>query len=159
MGSEVDQFAFLSAAKHPGVGKTTNTRADFYRSSSCVIQNAPGESPAVGAPYPAGDRSVDEGDPEEDEDHGGHEATSFSNSSHQDCYSYAAEFHLEEGVEQGRDQGRTGRRFTQDVLVATKVEISDEPVGRGGRECQGVTPDVPGADGDRIAEEDGPNQR
>lgn len=103
--TEVDELALVSTSDDPRIGQTTDTRADFYRSSTGEIEDAIFKGPAIDVPNPACDGGVNEGDPEENEKHCRHQTTTLGDGTHQDCNGDGAEFHLEKGVKESGDEG------------------------------------------------------
>lgn len=101
MGPEVDEFSLVPASNDPRVRETSHTGTNLDRSSTGKVQYTVFECPSVNVPNPASDRCIDEGNPEEDEEHGGHQASSFGDGTHKNCDGNAAEFKLEEGVKEG----------------------------------------------------------
>lgn len=158
VGPKVDKLARTAATEDPGVCEATDARANLDRAATGVVEDAPLEAPAVETPSPAGDGGVDDGDPEEGEDHGGHEATALCDRAHQDAYSDSTELELEEAVEEIGDERRAGRGAAVDIFEDGIVEIANEAVcGRGGK-GKGISPEIPGEDGDRVGEDDSPDE-
>lgn len=91
MRTEVDHHLLLSSAEHHGVCQSGQTRADFDRPSTGVVHDSVFESPAVEVPCPAGDGAVDEGSPEEHENHEWKNAATFGDSSSDDGTSHGTE--------------------------------------------------------------------
>ena len=94
MGSEIYHHSFLPFAEDQAVSESAHSGADFDRPSTRVVHNAILKGPAVGTPDPVCDRAVDEGSPEENEDHHWHNASSLSNGAHDDGGCGSAELHL-----------------------------------------------------------------
>lgn len=69
----------------------------------------------MGAPDPAHERAVDHRDPAERENHSRENATAFREAAHQDPCGNAREFHLEEAVQDFREQRRSWRGFGLDA--------------------------------------------
>lgn len=65
-------------AEHEGVGKGGGAGGDVDWSSTSEVETTHLEGPAVGVPGPAGNRIVDDGGPDEDEDHAWEHATTVS---------------------------------------------------------------------------------
>jgi hypothetical protein len=156
---EVDEFALATAAKDPGVGEATDAGADLDRTAPSIVEDAPLEPPAVDVPGPAGDGAVDEGDPEEAEDHRGHHTTALGDGAHEDTDGDGAELELEERVEEIGNERRAGRRAAEHVPHEGVVEVADVAIGRGRGEGERVRPEVPREDGDRVREDDSPDER
>ena len=67
-------------AEHDGVGEGSGAGGDVNGAAAGIVEGAQGEEPAVGVPGPVGDGVVDNGGPNDDEDKGGENATTVSNS-------------------------------------------------------------------------------
>jgi hypothetical protein len=67
-------------AEHDGVGKGSGAGGDMDGTATGIVEGAEGEEPAAGVPGPVGDGVIDDGGPDEDEDEGGEDATTVSNS-------------------------------------------------------------------------------
>lgn len=65
--------------------------------------------------YPASDGAVDDGCPNEGEDHGGEHTTTLGYRAHEDTNGNSRELELIERVQQFRDEWGTGTRLVQDV--------------------------------------------
>lgn len=65
-------------AKVHGDGEGGGSRDNVDRGSSCKVETSKDEGPAVGVPGPAGDRVVDDGGPDEDEDKNGAKTATLS---------------------------------------------------------------------------------
>jgi len=165
--AEVQHHLLLSASQNHRVGQCRQTRADFDGPAAGVIEHTVLVTPPVDVPRPAGNGTVNEGRPEEDEDHHGDQTTSFGDGAHNDCGRGGAELHLIhvskrvpsgkeesryliETIQQIRNQRRTRAGCTEDVHETEVLQVPDESVGLGGRKGQGVTPEVPlkGDDGE-----------
>ena len=96
MRAEVEHHAFLATSEDHGVGEGRETGADFDGTTAGVIHHAPFVAPAVGVPNPAGEGAVDDGGPDEDEDHGGEEAASFGDGTHDNGGGDSTELHLQD---------------------------------------------------------------
>lgn len=95
MGAEVEHHLLVAPAEHPRVGERRKTGADLDGPAAGVVENAVVEGPSVDVPHPAGERAVDEGGPEEDEDHGReHAAALRDGADHKGCRD-SAEHHLQ----------------------------------------------------------------
>lgn len=114
------------------------------------------EAPAVGVPDPVGERAVDEGSPEEGEDHGGNNTTTLSNSTDRESSSDSEEHHLVERVQKSRDERRAGRGSSPDLHETEVTHITDEGVAGGGREGKRVSPEIPLEDDDGKGHHDDP---
>lgn len=95
MGPKVDEFSRTTAAQDPGVGETSHARSNLDRTAAGIIEDAPFEAPSVNAPSPARDWAVDEGDPEEAEDHRRHDASALCDRTHQNANSDSTKLELE----------------------------------------------------------------
>jgi len=67
----------LALAEHEGVGQTCPARSNVNRSASSVVERRQVEKPSIGIPSPAGDRTVDNGGPEESEDQARQDASTL----------------------------------------------------------------------------------
>ena len=94
MRAEVDHHLLLPSPKDHRVCQSGHTRTDFDGSTTGVIQHTPSEAPATGVPSPASNGTVDEGRPEEDEDHHGNQSTTLSHGSNNDGSSGGSKLHL-----------------------------------------------------------------
>lgn len=103
MRAKVHHHALVAAAEDPGVGKCRNTRANLNGDTTCVVEDAVLEAPAVGVPYPVCQRAVDEGSPEKDKDHAGDDAAALGNGANGESSSDGAKHHLVKRIQQGRD--------------------------------------------------------
>lgn len=144
--------------------RTRNTRADFNRSATSVIQNAPLECPPFRRPNPAHDRAVDlresdtvshgsrggeggtnESRPAEEEDASGEDTTAFGGGTDEDGRDEGGEHVLVavEGVEsvpgerERREKKRTLRRLFAAPCCSPGVRGSR---GRGGRRSSACRP-------------------
>lgn len=150
MGAEVDHHLLLTSAEDHGVSKSGHARADFDGPSASVIHDTIFEAPAINVPCPAGDRTVNEGSPEEDEDHERKDSTSFGDGSSNDGGGRGAELHLVETVEQFGNQRGTGTRCAESVHQTKVLEVTNEAICGLGGEGERVTPEIPlkGDDGE-----------
>jgi hypothetical protein len=94
MRAEVQHHLLLTSAEDHRVCQSGHTGSDFDRSSTSVVEDSPFESPAVDVPDPASNWAVNEGCPDEEEDHHWDEAAAFSDGTNDDSTSDGAELHL-----------------------------------------------------------------
>lgn len=158
MGTEVDELAFSTSAENPGVSETAQTGADLDRASTSVVEHTPFESPTVDVPNPARDGCVDDGGPNESEDHGGENTTTLGHRAHQDGHGNGRELELVERVEELRDQWGAGTRCVEHISQSDVVEVADESVGGAGGEGERVTPEVPLEDDHGVGSDYGPEK-
>ena len=85
------------------------TTADMDWCSSCEIETAEDERPAGGVPGPAGDRVVDEGGPDEDEEEEGAETAAFGDGADGEAGGDAGEHELVYAEDDGGDAVGAGR--------------------------------------------------
>ena len=71
----VDLVVAGALAEHQRVGKCRSARGDVHGGAASKVEAAHLEGPAVGVPRPVGDRVVDDGRPDEDEDDAWEHAT------------------------------------------------------------------------------------
>ena len=95
MRAEVEHHLLLAPSENPRIGKCGQTRADFDRTSTSIVQTSPLEEPSVDVPCPAGERAVYNGSPAPDEDHHGDEATTLSDTTDDDSSGDGTELHLQ----------------------------------------------------------------
>ena len=93
------------------------------------VQNSPFECPAIDTPNPTSQRTVDQCHPAENEYHGWQYSTALSNTTHQNSRCHATEFHLKETIKDGRYQGRTWRRLSENFHQSEVSEIPDVTIG------------------------------
>ena len=79
VGTEVHHHPLVAPPENQGVGHGRHTRNYLDWPASGIVEDAIVEGPAIGIPHPACDGAVDEGGPEEHEDHGGEHAAAFGN--------------------------------------------------------------------------------
>ena len=79
-----ESFRSVSAtfAKVDRDSEASHTRRDMDGRSTCEIKPAKDKRPSIGVPRPAGDGVVDDGGPDEDENHNRAETTAFSDGTH-----------------------------------------------------------------------------
>ncbi len=94
VGPEVEHHLLVAAAEDPRVGEGGDAGADLDGPAAGVVEHAVLESPAVDVPDPAGERAVDEGGPEEGEDHGGDDAAALRGAADNEGGGNGAEHHL-----------------------------------------------------------------
>lgn len=80
VGEAVGLVVAIALSEHQSVGEGSSTGADVNRSATSKVEAAHLEGPAVGVPGPVGNRIVDNGGPDEDEDNGGKHAGAISGS-------------------------------------------------------------------------------
>lgn len=148
MRAEVHHHLLVAAAEDPGVGQGGHTGTDLDGDTASVVKDAVLEAPAVGVPDPVGKRAVDDGGPEENEDHAGNDATTLSDSADGEGGSDTAEHHLVEGVEEGGNERAADRGSGPDLHETEVGEVTDERVVGGGAEGERETPEVPLEDDD-----------
>lgn len=159
VGAEVHHHLLVAAAENPRVGESRHARADLNGDTASIVENTVGEAPAVGVPDPVGERAVDEGGPAEDEDHGGNDSATLSNSADRKSTGDGTEHHLVEGVEEGGNERRADRGSAPDLHEAEVSKITDEGVVGGLGEGQRVAPEVPLEDDDGEGHHDDPEHR
>ncbi len=98
MRTEVDHHLLLASAKDQRVGQSGHTGDDFDRATTSVVEDSIVESPPVDIPRPAGDGAVDQGRPEEHEDHERKDSTTFGDGSSGDGGSGGTELQLRSRV-------------------------------------------------------------
>lgn len=69
-----------TSAQDNGVREGSSAGTNVNRRAAGKVEAAHDKAPAVGAPSPAGDKVVDKGAPEENEDQGGHDAAALGGS-------------------------------------------------------------------------------
>lgn len=94
MWSEVEHHLFLTFSKDHGIRKCRETGSDFDRSTSSVVEDTIFESPSIDIPCPACNGTVDKRRPEEYENHGRNQTTSFGNGTNYDGSGSGAELEL-----------------------------------------------------------------
>lgn len=157
--SEVHHHSFVSSTEDPGVGKGRETRSDFDRDASSVVENAVLEAPSVGVPNPECQGAIDQSCPEKSENHAGNNTTAFRNRSDREASSDSAEHHLVERVEKGGDESRANRRATEDLLQTKVSKIADEAVVGSCAESQREPPEIPLENNDTKRHHDDPEHR
>lgn len=75
VGETVNLAVTGALAEHQGVGESGGTGGNVDGSTSGKVEGAEGEQPAVAVPGPVSNRVVDDGGPDEGEDHRGENAT------------------------------------------------------------------------------------
>lgn len=140
-----------------GLGEQTGLGEDGV-SRTGVVEHTPLECPPVRGPCPARERTIHQGHPEEAEDERRHDAPALRERTHEDRDGHAGELHLVEAVEQLGDERRAGAGVGEDAAHAKVVEVADEAIGGGGGEGEGVAPEVPLEDDDRVARGDDPDE-
>lgn len=125
MGSEVHHHLFVSAAEDPGVSQGRDAGSDLDGDTTGIIEDTILKRPSVAVPHPVGQGAVDQGGPAEAEHHARDDPTTLGDGSHSQAGGNGAEHHLVEGVEEGRNQGRTNRWSRQDPLKPKMVEVAD----------------------------------
>ena len=95
MRAEVDHHLLLPSPEDHRVSQSGHTRTDFDGSATGIVHDTVIESPAIHIPGPASNGTVDEGRPEENEDHHGDQAATLSNSSNDNGASRGSELHLQ----------------------------------------------------------------
>lgn len=148
MRTEVEHHSLVATAKNPRVGESRHAGTNLDGAASGVIENTVLEGPAVGVPGPAGDGSVDEGGPEEDEDHAGNDSAALGGGTSSEGGSNGAEHHLVEGVEKGGNERRALGGSSENLHEAEVSEITNEAVGGSFAKGKRVTPEVPLEDDD-----------
>ncbi|KAL9097965.1 MAG: hypothetical protein Q9163_006278, partial [Psora crenata] len=168
--TEIGHHLLLTPAQDEAVRQRGQTGADFDRPSPGVVQHAVIKAPSAGIPHPTGDRAVDEGRPEEDEDHEREHPASLRSGSGSDGGCGGAELHLcgwGEDCFSGRllnpprirrgqwtefgDQGRGFNLGSQSIHQAEMLQIADEAIGGLPGEGEGVPPKVPLEGDDGVA--------
>lgn len=71
-------------AQHERVGESSSARRDVDGGTTGEVQATQDEGPAIAVPGPVGDRVVDDGRPDEDEDNGGQDAGAISSRTERD---------------------------------------------------------------------------
>lgn len=94
MWAEVQHHLLLSLTQNHRVGEGRETRSNFDGSTTSIVHDTILERPSVNVPYPACERAVDECGPAEGENHCWNDATSFSDSTHDDSSRDSTELHL-----------------------------------------------------------------
>lgn len=92
------------------------------------VQTAHDEAPAVGTPGPAGNKVVDEGGPEENEDEGRQDTATLCGGADGECGGQGGEHSLEEHEDDVRDLGGADGGLIEDVAEEGVVEVADEAV-------------------------------
>ena len=108
-------------------------------STSGKIKTTENINPTIGIPCPTGDRIVDNGCPDEDEDDTRKHATAFSSSANCESWSDGSEHTLENGECQ---VGDVSSLLSQNTFISKVLEIADERAGSVG-EGKGITPEEP----------------
>lgn len=154
--AEVHHHLLVTSAEDPGVGESRHAGTDLDGDTTGVVEDAVLEGPAVGVPNPVCERAVDEGSPEEDEDHAGNDAATLSNGADGKRTSDGAEHHLVEGVEEGGNERGADRGGAQDLLETEVVHVADEGVSGCLAEGERVAPEIPLEDDDAEGHHDDP---
>jgi len=92
--AEVEHHPFLATAQDHRVREGGQTGADLDGATTGVVHDAVLVGPAVDVPRPAGEGAVDDGGPDEGEDHGRQQTAAFRNGAHDDRSGDGAELHL-----------------------------------------------------------------
>lgn len=150
VGAEVEQLLLVAPAQDPRVRKAADARPDLDRPAAGVVEHAPLEAPAADAPRPVRERAVHDGEPAEREDHCGEDAPALRERAHEDRDGHGRELHLVEGVEELGDERRAGGFFAADVEEGEVVQVPDEAVGGRFGKRQGVAPEPPLENADRV---------
>lgn len=98
MRAEVQHHLLLTTSENHRVGEGRHSGYDFDGTSTSIVENTPLESPAVDIPNPACYGAVDNGSPEEDENHHRDKSTTFGDGSYNNGGGNGAELHLEKYV-------------------------------------------------------------
>lgn len=91
MRSEVQHHFLLAFSENQGVCERRETRSDFDRSTSGVVQDSIIECPPVDVPYPASNRAVYKCGPEENEHQCRNQTSALGNGPHYDSSSNSTE--------------------------------------------------------------------
>ena len=94
MRTEVDHHSLLATAEDHAVSKGRHARADFDGPATSIVHDSVVEGPARRVPGPAGNGTVDERCPEEDEYHHRHKAPAFGNGTCNNGSGGSTELHL-----------------------------------------------------------------
>ena len=112
------------------------------RSATCVVERGEVEEPSVGVPGPAGDRTIDDGGPEEGKHQAGKNPTTLEGTANNNLHGARAEEQLIETEDDFGNVGVTGRWCHKDVPHAKVGHVTDE--GRCGSGVgQSVSPEHP----------------
>lgn len=156
VGTEVHHHLLVAAAKNPGVGESGHAGTDLDGNTTGVVEDAVNVAPAVRVPNPVGQRTVDEGGPEEDKDHGGNDATALGNGTNGEGGSDGAEHHLVEGVEKAGNERAADGGSTPNALETEVEHVADDGVASVGREGEGEAPEEPLESDDAEGHHDDP---
>src|ERR1700737_203591 len=98
--SIIEFWSSVSAtfAEHDGIRESSGARGNMDRSAPCEIETTHLVYPAVRIPSPASDRVIDEGSPDENENHARKHASAFRSSADGEGRSNSSEHALENGV-------------------------------------------------------------
>jgi hypothetical protein len=131
-----------SSANHQSIGEGTSTGRHVDGTATSEVERAEFEEPTGAVPGPASNWVVDDGGPDEEEDHGWEQTATLNSATQHDDTGNAGEDKLEEVEEDIWNEGRANGWGTEDVHRTEVGEITNEDIGAVG-EGQGVTPEEP----------------
>jgi hypothetical protein len=150
VGTEVEHHLLLATSENHGVGERRHTRSNLDGSATGVVEDTPAEGPAARSPHPTGDRAVDKGGPDEDENEERHEAAALSDGACDNCGRDGAELHLVESEEEVGNKCRAWTGRGESVHETEFSEVANESVRRSVAESERVSPEVPLEADDRV---------
>ena len=129
-------------SEHQRVGQCSRARGNMHGCTSGKVETSQLVYPSRAVPGPASDWIVDNGRPNEREDHGRQHTTTFSGSTNGESDSDGSEHALVDSEHQIWNPGGANRRSCQDITEADVLEVADKFAGRMG-ESERVSPEEP----------------
>lgn len=147
----------VSLSANKSIGKGTGTRRHVDGATSGIVKATKDSDPASCAPGPAGDGSVDNGHPDEEEDHHRAETGTFVSTANHDHTSDGGEHALVKAKENIRDK-RNHAGGAEHIHETKVVEFTEEGATIVGKD-EGVAPEEPLKANETASHDTCPQQR
>lgn len=129
-------------SEHQRVGQSGGARGNVDRGATSKVKTTHVEGPAGAVPGPASNGIVDDGGPDEGEDHGGQDATTLGGSTDGEGNGDGGEHALVNGKHEIRNLAGSDRGGTENIAETNVAQVTDELAG-GVREGEGIAPEEP----------------
>lgn len=144
VGTVVQLVSTVTAtfSEHQRVSQSGGAGGNMDRGATGKVKTTHVEGPAGAVPGPASNGIIDDGGPDEGEDHGGQDATTLSGSTNGEGNGDGGEHALVNSKHEIGDLARSDRGGTENIAESNVAQVTNELAGGVG-EGEGIAPEEP----------------